>query len=48
MGWDDRVGSLRPGRFADLVVVADDPLVDIEVLRSPVAVVKGGALVATA
>ncbi len=48
MGWEDRVGSLRPGRFADLVVVADDPLVDIEALRSPVAVVKGGALVATA
>ena len=45
MGWDDRVGSLRPGRFADLVAVGSDPLLDVDVLRSPVAVVKGGALV---
>ena len=45
MGWDDRVGSLRPGRYADLVVVGGDPLSDIDVLRSPVAVVKGGSLV---
>ena len=26
MGWDDRVGTLAPGRFADLVAVAGDPL----------------------
>ncbi len=45
MGWEDRVGSVRPGRFADLVAVGADPLLDIEVLRSPSAVVKGGVLV---
>jgi len=42
MGWDDLVGSLRPGRFADLVAFGADPLADIEVLRAPQAVVKGG------
>lgn len=42
MGWEDRVGSLAPGRFADLVVLPADPLVDIDVLRTPLAVVKGG------
>jgi imidazolonepropionase-like amidohydrolase len=26
MGWDDRLGSLEPGKVADLVVVAGDPL----------------------
>jgi imidazolonepropionase-like amidohydrolase len=45
MGWEDRVGSLRPGRFADLVAVTTDPLVDIEVLRRPAAVIKGGVRV---
>jgi imidazolonepropionase-like amidohydrolase len=42
MGWEDRVGTLGPGRFADLVVLPADPLFDVEVLRSPRAVVKGG------
>ena len=42
MGWDDRVGSIAPGRYADLVAVDADPLVDIEVLRRPASVVKGG------
>jgi len=45
MGWEDRVGSAAPGRFADLVVLPADPLADVEVLRTPLAVVKGGALV---
>ena len=35
MGWEDRVGSLAAGRFADLVAVDADPLLDIEVLRRP-------------
>jgi imidazolonepropionase-like amidohydrolase len=46
MGWEDRVGSLRPGRFADLVAVDADPLVDVEVLLRPSSVLKGGAPVA--
>ena len=45
MGWSDRVGSLAPGRFADLVAVARDPLVDVTELERPVVVVKGGRLV---
>ena len=45
IGWDDRVGTLSPGRFADLVAVDADPLADIEVLRRPTAVVKGGVTV---
>ena len=44
LGWADRVGSLRPGRFADLVAVDGDPLEDVRVLEAPVAVMKGGRL----
>jgi imidazolonepropionase-like amidohydrolase len=42
MGWDDRVGSIAPGRFADLVAVDGDPLDDIDVLRRPTDVLKAG------
>lgn len=42
MGWDDRVGALAPGRFADLVAVAGDPLADVALLERPLVVVKGG------
>jgi imidazolonepropionase-like amidohydrolase len=45
MGWEDRVGSLAPGRFADLVAVAGDPLADITELERPVVVIKGGVIV---
>jgi imidazolonepropionase-like amidohydrolase len=45
LGWADRVGTLRKGRFADLVAVDGDPLRDVRVLESPVVVVKGGRVV---
>jgi imidazolonepropionase-like amidohydrolase len=45
MGWSDRVGTLEPGRWADLVAVADDPLADISALERPAAVVQGGRLI---
>ena len=45
MGWSDRVGTLAPGRFADLVAVTGDPLQDIRTLESPIVVAKGGRLV---
>jgi len=45
MGWEDRVGSVQPGRFADLVAFGSDPLLDVETLRTPLTVVKGGEAV---
>lgn len=45
MGWADSVGSLDPGRFADLVAVVGDPLSDVRVLESIAFVMKGGAVV---
>jgi imidazolonepropionase-like amidohydrolase len=45
LGWSDNVGSLAPGRWADLVAVDGDPLVDVSVLERPAAVVQGGYLI---
>lgn len=45
MGWEDRVGSLAPGLFADIVVVQGDPTADVGLARNPVGVMKGGVWV---
>jgi imidazolonepropionase-like amidohydrolase len=42
MGWEDRVGAVVPGRFADLVAVPADPLDDITALEDIPFVMKGG------
>jgi len=44
MRWDE-VGAIAPGRFADMVAVAGDPLADISILEQPAAVMKGGEVV---
>jgi imidazolonepropionase-like amidohydrolase len=45
MGWSDRVGSLAPGHFADLIAVDGDPLADIRSLERVRFVMKGGVTV---
>ena len=42
MGWEDRVGTIEKGKFADLVAVAGDPLTDITELQRVKFVMKGG------
>jgi imidazolonepropionase-like amidohydrolase len=44
MGWQDRVGAIEPGKFADLIAVDGDPLVDIRVLQNIKVVMKGGVV----
>ena len=44
MGWQDRIGSVEPGKFADLVAVAGDPLADITELERVKFVMKGGGV----
>jgi imidazolonepropionase-like amidohydrolase len=44
LGWADRVGSVAPGRYADLVAVDGDPLADIHELERVRFVMKGGTV----
>ncbi|HUY13074.1 MAG TPA: amidohydrolase family protein [Terriglobia bacterium] len=45
MGWQDRVGSIEKGKFADLVAVGGDPLKDITELERVKFVMKGGVVI---
>jgi imidazolonepropionase-like amidohydrolase len=45
LGWQERVGALESGHYADLIAVEGDPLADITVLQHVKFVMKGGAVV---
>ncbi len=42
LGWSDRVGSIAPGKYADLIAVDGDPTADVSVLEHVKFVMKGG------
>ncbi len=44
IGWSDRLGTLEPGKYADLIAVPGDPLADITALESVRFVMKGGTV----
>jgi imidazolonepropionase-like amidohydrolase len=43
MGWED-IGTLAPGKLADLVAVAADSLADIGAMREVALVVQEGVI----
>jgi imidazolonepropionase-like amidohydrolase len=45
LGWSDRVGTLEPGKFADIVAVQGDPVSDVSVLENVRFVMKGGEVI---
>ncbi|KGF82929.1 Xaa-Pro dipeptidase [Massilia sp. JS1662] len=48
LGWKDRVGSITPGKYADVVAVDGDPLADPAELTRVNFVMKGGAIIRSA
>jgi len=42
MGVSDKIGTLKPGKCADLIVLANDPLKDISAYRSLMLAIKDG------
>jgi imidazolonepropionase-like amidohydrolase len=44
MQWQDRVGSLAPGKFADVIAVDGDALADLRAFMKPRFVMKGGVV----
>lgn len=44
LGWQDRIGVLKPGYWADIIAVPGDPLSDIGVLQHVSFVMKGGVV----
>jgi imidazolonepropionase-like amidohydrolase len=44
IGWERRLGTLEPGRLADLLAVPGNPLEDLTVLRAPRLVMRDGVV----
>jgi len=45
LGWQDRIGAVKPGKFADLIAVAGDPVADISELERVRFVMKDGYVI---
>jgi imidazolonepropionase-like amidohydrolase len=44
LGWSDKIGTIEPGKWADIVAVSADPLNDITELQRVKFVMKGGVI----
>jgi len=44
LGWSDKLGTIEPGKWADLVAVSGDPLKDIKELQNVKFVMKAGVV----
>jgi imidazolonepropionase-like amidohydrolase len=45
LGWPDKIGTIEPGKWADIVAVDGDPLADVTTLERVRFVMKGGEVV---
>jgi len=42
MGWTDRIGTIEPGKWADIIAIDGDPLKDVKLLQHVNFVMKSG------
>jgi imidazolonepropionase-like amidohydrolase len=45
LGWSDKVGTIEPGKWADIIAVDGDPMADVTTLERVKFVMKGGEVV---
>jgi imidazolonepropionase-like amidohydrolase len=45
LGWSDKIGTIEPGKWADIIAVDGDPLADVTTLERVRFVMKGGEIV---
>jgi imidazolonepropionase-like amidohydrolase len=45
LGWQDKIGAIEPGEFADIVAVAGDPIADITEIERVRFVMKDGQVI---
>jgi imidazolonepropionase-like amidohydrolase len=45
LGWSSKIGTIEPGKYADLIAVDGDPLKDVTTLERVKFVMKGGEVV---
>jgi imidazolonepropionase-like amidohydrolase len=44
MGWTDKIGSIEPGKWADIIAIDGDPLKDVKLLQHIPFVMKSGVI----
>ena len=45
LGLSDQIGTIEPGKFADIIAVSGDPMTDISSMEHVVFVMKGGEII---
>ncbi len=44
LNWSDRIGTIEPGKFADIIAIDGDPIQNINAIENVVFVMKDGAV----
>jgi imidazolonepropionase-like amidohydrolase len=44
-GWENQIGAIEKGKFADIIAVSGNPLADVTEMERVKLVLKGGAIV---
>jgi imidazolonepropionase-like amidohydrolase len=44
-GWENQIGAIEKGKFADIIAISGDPIADVTEMERVRFVMKGGAIV---